>query len=521
MARKKRKKTIRTSKKRRHSFTLTTYYLINDDGEILPDDQKQEITNYLIQRCQLMKQNETEYYQTDFPELVNKIAQQTTEIPGKKNAALRELIPTAKHQPNDQPYNFNEMFRQNIGNHLEIYLQRNILEEIITNNPQANPYEIQQEYIQQTRTKDYPTTNAIRKYQRAIQKTGHIDKTPTSTGQLPLSACDGHYRQVIEKDGLIRLSIQINGKTRYLVFVKPHGHDKMYFAGKITAPTIRISRAGNLVFDFTAQCDRPRKRSLDELSGVIGVDAGIVHEFTGSYVTWDGTCSQPLSESGRCHRLGERIEHLYGEIAVLEAKARECECRGHFDKADVLYAEASARGGKISRLKRARCEVAAVELVGLALVLDAGLVVEDLSWVPESHWDVAQFQEVLSCLAADYGLPVVSVGAGGSSCMCARDGGGLSVRSGRRVCCGVCGRVLDRDVSASRVVACRGLGLSCVCGFSYFNCLSRGGRRECMRLARARLYGENPHGAIPTPVSVPLITDGDPAFQKKVGNPIN
>jgi len=101
-------------------------------------------------------------------------------------------------------------------------------------------------------------------------------------------------------------------------------------------------------------------------------------------------------------------------------------------------------------------------MVGYAVSAGVGVAVEDLAWAPGSHWCHSVFQGRLSGLAADCGVPVVKVGASGTSRACPFCGGELSDSGGcRRLRCGSCGRVLERDYCvAARNVGVRALGFS-------------------------------------------------------------
>ena len=166
-------------------------------------------------------------------------------------------------------------------------------------------------------------------------------------------------------------------------------------------------------------------------------------------------------------------------------KASLCDRSGFFDKSEELWREAELRRARISRLKKQVNELVACEIVRAAVVLNAGIAVEELGWVPESHWDQADLQERLRDLAADHGLPVVKVSAAHTSSTCPKCGGKMVDASGRRKRCS-CGFVGDRDVIAARNIGARACGFWDCCGFSYklVSLGSRAFRRECGVLAR-------------------------------------
>lgn len=476
------RKTHRTSKQSHQTFTLDKFEVCDPDG-VIDDEFTRTVTNELINMSELMRKNENEYYEKKFRPLIEELASAGKNMKGKKNAAMREYLNDIPYPPAVQSYNFMEMLRYNIASKTDIYITRYKTEKLILDNPDATDREIKQAY-NDTFDDTSPSVNEIKKYRAAINNNGHIDGSPHSNGQLPISATDGHYRDLVvnPKTRKICLSLKLACGTAVLVFDMPKKARR--YAGKITAPTIRC-KGGELLFDFTAQSPRPPKARESELSGWVSVDMGEKNTAVWSFVG-SGVYSQPFSEPKAVRNVEARISKLFNEVEHLRAKAFECDANGWFDKAAVLYGEADVRRGKISVLKRRCNELVACEIVRAAVVLGAGVAVEDLGWTPESHWDYADLRDRLVSLAADYGLPVVSVGAAGTSSRCPHCEGVLRDVGGRCRECVDCGRVSDCDVVGCRNVGVRACGCWSLAGFEHrlISLGSRLFRRECGVLAR-------------------------------------
>lgn len=474
------RKLVKTSRKSYNTFTVDDFIVADKDG-VIRDDLKQPIIDELIGMSELMRKNENDYYAKKFRPLIQELARDGKDMKGKKNAALRAYISSVPYTPPSHSYNFMEMLRYNIASKTDIYITRYKTEVLIKDNPNATPREIKQLY-NDTYDDDSPSVNEIKKYQAAIANSGHIDGDPHSNGQLPLSATDGHYRKLRSTPEFIYLQISLSFGVVVLRFDMPK--NKKRFVGKVCMPTVRYKN-GRLLFDFPVETARPSKAAVKEVRGFIGVDAGVVNTASWCYVGYDGVCSQPFLETKRIRHLEGQVAGLLVEIEHLRDKAALCDACGWFEKGARLYDEAAARRGRVSRLKRQCNELVACEILRAAVVLGAGVAVEDLSWVPESHWAQADLQERLVLLAADHGLPVVKVSAAGTSSTCPKCGEEMAVVSNRRKRCS-CGCVLDRDVVGARNVGARACGFWDCCGFSYMlvSLGSRAFRHECGVLAR-------------------------------------
>lgn len=475
------RKLIKTDRNSYKTFTISDFVLTNKEGKI-DDALKETATSELKEMCALMRSNENDYYEKNFRPLIRSLSESGNDTKGKKNAALRAYITDIPYPPKVQSYNFMEMLRYNIASKTDIYITRYKTEILIKENPDATPRDIKQLY-NDTFDDCSPSVNEIKKYQAAIRNSGHIDGLPHSNGQLPLSATDGHYRHLSCDDGIIHLMIKLACGEVVLHFNLPK--DKKRYEGKVCMPVVRCVN-DRLLFDFPVMSARPPKKDVRKVTGFIGVDAGEVTTASYCFVGYDKTISQPFLETKRVRWLEDRISSLFDEIDALQAKAVVCDGGGFFDKAGVLYREAGLRRGVVSRLKCQVNELVACEVVRAAVVLGAGVAVEDLSWVPESHWDQADLRGRLVGLAADHGVPVVMVGAAGTSCTCPYCGGELRDCGGRRKRCVLCGRRVDRDVAGERNVGVRACGFWDCCGFSYrlVGLGSREYRRECGVLAR-------------------------------------
>lgn len=451
-------KTIKTSSENHKTFTLDNFIVTDNNGEIR-DDLYHSVYKEFQQLSELMKKNEEEYYQKHFRNLIKTLTENNENTSGKKNAALRQYIPKALYPPKTQPYNFNEMFRYNIACKTDIYITRYKVEQLIKENPELQAKELRKLYLE-TYDDRIPTINEITKYIAAYNN-GAFDSEPSGGGQLHLSATDGHYRHIESDDNGIHLTIKTSLGALTLHFSYPK--KKARYKGKISCPTIRNVN-NKLLFDFVAITKRPKKNSIKDCSGVIGVDLGVVNTASWCFVGKDNTYSQPFLEKKRIRLLEDRINKLFEHCDRLREKALACEWNGFFEKADVLEEECRRHRHKITKLKKLKNELVACEIVRCAVCLDSVVAVEDLSWVPHSHWEQSDLQDRLVSLAADNGVGVVKVSAVGSSRTCWRCGGVVRVRKSRRLVC-ECGCEVDRDVSASRVVGARVLGFDCLSGF--------------------------------------------------------
>ena len=475
------RKVIKTSKKTYKTFTVEDFIVTDKDG-VIDDALKEEVYAELVNMSNLMRKNEDDYYEKKFRPLITELASTGENAKGKKNAALRSYVNELPYPPETQSYNFAEMLRYNIASKTDIYITRYKTEILIKEHPSAEPKEIKQ-YYNEIFDDDSPSINEIKKYQAAIRNNGHIDGDPHSNGQLPLSATDGHYRHLDSDENSTHLTIKLACGEVTLHFNLPK--NKKRYAGKVCMPTVRCKN-GRLLFDFPVERTRPPKKDIRKVRGFIGVDAGEVSTASWCFVGYDGSCSQPFLETKRIRNLESQIRNLFDEIELLVAKAQCCDACGFFDKAAVLYDEAMLRRGKVTRLKKQVNELVSCEIVRAAVVLDAGVAVEDLSWVPESHWDQADLQERLVGLAADHGVPTVRVSAAGTSGTCPYCGGVMVDCGHRRKCCESCGCRVDRDVVGERNVGVRACGFVDCSGLVYrlVGLGSRAFRRECGVLAR-------------------------------------
>ena len=451
---------IKTVRKEYRPFTLEDCYILHDDLSYDPYFAI-DVVDELLAMHEAMKKCEEEFFKADLDNLIQTLNENDDKLSGSKNAAMRPYIdklpescsiPDPKHT-----YNFLEMLRYNIGSKAGIYVTRYRLEVLFECYPGLEPRDYRKHFIEDYGFEDVPSVTAIKKHLAAYKKSGEIQSSPSSAGLLPFSATDGHYRQFGDNDLFIWLILPLNCGKAVLVFRKPRRRKRRFVEGKVCVPTMRVTASGRILFDFVLAKRRPKMKDDSELSGIIGVDCGVVNTVVYGFLSNDLTYSQPFVESGRIQRLEKRIDLLYDEIEALRAKAFMCEQNGFFDKADVLYAEAARKRHKVSKLKELKSKLAASEIVAAAFELNAGIAVEDLAWKPESSWDEAFLQEVLADLAADVGIPVIKVPCAGTSMFCEHCSAQVR-ESGRDLICDVCDHRVGRDIRGYRNVGLRGLG---------------------------------------------------------------
>lgn len=492
----------------RQRYTYSPFKLRNWRVENDPDGAiGTAVSRHLTALSKLMVANQTEYYQSEqWRSLIQTLAADPeTNLAGKKNHAGRLLGVEPPTPPKRNAYNFAEMFRTNILGKAEAYIQRLRVAWLIDQHPDETDYRIQQAYIDLYGLKTIPTCVQIGKIRSSCEN-GCIQSNPSADGKLPFSATDGHYRQLVYDDECIRFTIPLSdGSRATLVFDRPRDARFHLEEQKIAAPDVLVDDDGKLVFVFSAY--QPSAREY-EPTGWLGVDLGIVEPYTATVVCSDWF-SQSFTASRQVRRLVTRLSNIERQVSQLRAKITLCEESGRFEKAEFLNRELELVVASRSRLKAELARLAARDLVGLALDFGAGLAFEDLSWVPESHWNQADVQVRARCLASRVGVPVVHVPAAGSSRVCARCGeegsvsgrvfrcsnqadpsvarrerarlrhvelsrrnnaggksscrakrsrsavGGVSSSGGRLACARV-----DRDVNASRVVGLRACGLA-------------------------------------------------------------
>lgn len=444
-------------------FHLTDFTIEDDDKQ---GTLKQKTLQDIQELSLLMRQNQDEFYNSPaWAELVTRIANESTGITGKKNHAGRAYDLKPAHLPSYQPYNFAEMYRYNIMSSVEAYVQRLRIAWILDQDDAPDDSQAQQRYIDLYGLKNIPSRVMIGKI-RAARENGCIQSVPRANGKLSFNATDGHYRQITSDDDKIRFTVKLPTAGQVtLVFRRP-ADARFHMEGqKVPAPDVVLGNDGVPLFTFSAYQPAP---SLHAVRGWLGVDLGVVAPYVASVVT-EECFSQPFVPSRRVWRVVDKISNQQRNIDDLRAKISLCESCGRWLKADRLRVELSCVVAARSRLKDELARQVAHELVSIAVEADVGVAFENLSWVPESHWNQSAVQFSTRCLASRYGVPVVRVPAAGTSKRCAR-----------------CGEEGKADSSGGRGFSC--LNDNCV---SVQASVRRDAKRERARVRHERLSRES------------------------------
>lgn len=153
-------------------------------------------------------------------------------------------------------------------------------------------------------------------------------------------------------------------------------------------------------------------------------------------------------------RIGALKTHLYkNKSKALLNKDR------YPERYTVQMNECARLSGKITRLKNFRAHLVANQLVQIAKHNNLGISLENLNWVPGSHWEQSLVQTKIKDEATRQSIKVKKVSAKHTSTTCSRCGGKNTNFSGRTLVCKSCDYRADRDGNASRNIALRALQL--------------------------------------------------------------
>lgn len=349
-------------------------------------------------------------------------------------------------------YNLSEMMRANLGSLVGSYVQRSHLFDIIAELPESEPKLIAQEYRNLTGKR--VTQVQIQKLIQALNNTGTVDSLPTAPAKLPLWATDTHHCSLVQEGRTIRLTLKLASGPRTLLFtIPPHiPLDNI----KFTRPTLRVGKKNRLIFDFTGE-KKVAPALTDNLRGYLGVDAGILKTFTATAVTPDHY-SQSWSDTKSIQSITSKIKVVQEKLHLNKRKSKQN--KGRYEtRYAIQELEATRLSQKVTRLKNYRAHLVANELVRIALDNNLGIALENLSWVPNSHWEQSLVQTKIMDEATRYSVPVKKVNPAYSSSTCSRCAGRNTRLVNRSLICDDCDTRSDRDENASQIVALRALHL--------------------------------------------------------------
>lgn len=428
---------------RLHKFTSTT-----DD----PKSIQKSFRNLL----DFMVFKEQEVINNAFTTAVEQATQDPELLKGSVNRAGVKLGLTPAFTKQEKVtqkhlYNFSEMVRANLTSLVGSYVQRSQLFDVITNLPDAEPLEISKAY------KEITGKNVSRvqidKLLRALANTGSVDSLPSPPRKLPLWATDTHHCSLIQKGNKLSLTVKTNDGVQVLVFaIPPH----IPLVGvKFTRPTVMLNHKNRVVFAFTAE--QTVASPTDEPSGWLGVDLGIVKTYTATGVT-SNKVSQSWSDTKQIQEINTRIVVLKTHLYKNKSKALLNKDR-YPERYEVQMIERARLSSKITRLKNFRAHLVANQLVQIAKTNNLGISLENLNWVPGSHWEQSLVQTKIKDEATRHSIKVKKVSAKHTSTTCSRCGNKNTTFSGRTLICASCDYHTDRDDNASRNIALRALHL--------------------------------------------------------------
>lgn len=423
-------------------INLTKYEVITDDVST------QQVDAELRSLMGVFATNQQAYYDTSFEQLARSLMSDNVPVKGSLNSLGRKLGITASHSPVYQQYNFHEMFRASMLMKMGGYLQSNIIISIINNLDTPDVRKVLEVFKKEYGVFSQPTHSFVKRTIESLLNKGVIHNTPTSDGVVPFWASDTHYSKVTRDKNSVYFTVKLaNIKQVTLRFTLP---DSERFKGdKVTRPNVYLDRKGNVRFGFTVQKNVPLTLKT---ANTVGVDIGVVQPFTATAMTPE-VYSPPYHPNKRINTISKKITSLSTLTDKLWVKEQLNTHTNHPHKALILNTERKRVRGKISRLKLERSHHIANQLVQIALHYNATIILEELSWTPNSKWEKSIIQTSITDKAATRGVRVKKINPKNTSQSCSSSCGKKVKHSGRSTKCVSCAKVLDRDILASRNIA--------------------------------------------------------------------
>lgn len=276
---------------------------------------------------------------------------------------------------------------------------------------------------------------------------------PSPPQKLPLWATDMYHAKLSRKNRSLTLILKLSQGPVVLDFHIPH-HVPLDGV-KFSRPTIQVDSKGRLGFNFTGE--KKVETPNTNPTGWLGIDPGIIQTCTAAAVTPEAV-SQSWSDSKQVQELNRKINTLKSLRSLNYTKVHQNKDR-YDERANIQRLEAHRLGAKITKLKVYRAHLIANKMVQIAMMNGLGIALENLAWVPNSHWEQGIVQRKIMDEAVRHSVPVKKVNARNTSKVCSRCGGLETSFSGRTLICKSCDTRLDRDVNASRNIALRALRL--------------------------------------------------------------
>lgn len=431
-------------------FKTTKYKIIT------PKVSDEQVKCALLDMMVYLKEQQNHYFTNDLDQLVSKFMDEKTSLSGSLNSLGRKLGIEPRTKAVYQAYNMSEMFRTLILGKTAGYLQNEAILGVVNNLGKEpisiTPKEVVDEYKRVYPYLKPPSFMLVKKTLGRLVN-GVLHGIPQGDKVLPLWACDTHYCKLSQTGRELYLSIPFKDMGRItLSFTLPKSER---FQGiKTSRPTVILNHKGQITFAFSIQKEVPKPTPTES---VMGIDLGLVQPFTGTVIA-NGTYSQPIHPNHKVVHYQGKVQHLKKHSTSLWSKEVLNQARGHNNKAEVLKVERLRVRSKISRLKVELSYAVSNQIVQIAQEANANIILEDLSWVPQSKWDHSRTQDTITHKARTKGIRTRKVNPKNTSQNCPTCGGKVT-HSKRRSYCLVCSKGLDRDILASRNIALRALRL--------------------------------------------------------------
>ena len=416
---------------------------------------KEHVENDIKDMLNYVYQQEYQLFTDDFYiQLASDLVSGKNQVKGSLNSWSRKVIHPAS-KSDFQQHNLSEMFRQSVMEKTAGYVQKVALFDIVTqyNSCPTNLSDVLQGFKLKYPHLKYPTYSVIKTVCHIyFNKKESVIKKPTASQTLKLYACDMHFSKAELNNSCILLKIKTKtGGLTTLKFSIPH--DDRFLGNKVSRPTIRLNDKNKIEFCFTIQSEVEQK----ETSSYLGIDLGKVEPFVGTVVDSEKkNFSAPYHASRKTNKLQEKIDKKYELANNLLNKSKLCEQSGHIKKSDVLLEERKRVLNKANRLKAAFAHSVSHDIVEIADRNNSTIVFENLSWLSHlgGKWNHSEIQKNTEISAQRNGLPVKKVSAKNTSQTCSQCGGKVTHYKRHNKCI-QCHKKINRDVSASRVIATR------------------------------------------------------------------
>lgn len=432
---------------------------------LTPGISESDVINDFRSMMDLEMKNEEFFFQSEeYGKTVDLLLSREDTLRGNANQWGRSRGVVMPHPPEYQSYNSNEMFRSSVINKTYGYVQNAALFDAFSqfNKMPEDLKQVKRKYKDLYPHLKIPTHEQFRSVDHIIRNKGRLQATkPSASGAISLWATDGHYCKLKSflDDGYFVLSVKLQCAKKMvdLRFTLPKNERFSSLDGRISKPNISLDDNGDVVFCFSIITEVEQR----DLVNFVTVDLNKTSQFTAT-VFFPGTMehSAPYHPNRKIRSLDEKIKSRYELADELLKKADVCEKSKRYDKADMLKLERQRVLNKVSRLKDERSVQVAVQLHEIALENNAYIVFEDLRWVGNlgGKWDRNEIQGKTKHLAQSSGIKTKKVSSMNTSRDCPNCGKKVVHRK-RMNYCRDCKSSLDRDVSSTRVMGVRNLGI--------------------------------------------------------------